>query len=318
MSLHCKHLTRRDFVHRLGRAALALPFLQSFEGQLKAQVNDQRRSKYVVFLYTNDGVHNGNFWPTNPADPSSSPTLSALAPYKSKMLVLGPKLEGGAPVSDTGLTYNARPAQHRASICLSASRVGLPLNDDQFHAVNKIDGPSIDWVIAEALRKADGTNAAPFPYLNFGIHPVGGDTPSEIHFDKDGAPLPRMVSAEEVTGRLFGGMMTAGGSGDADAAGELRKHTAVTNFLNARFAALKGELGSYDRQVIDKHLTSLRAFEDRRSQLLSRRSNPGGGCGVPATRPASPPTRPPCARGPTHSSCPPSSCRASPPPSAAA
>ena len=87
-------------------------------------------------------------------------------------------------MGDTGLTYNTRPPQHRASICLTASRVGLPLNDDQFRAVNKIDGPSIDWVIADALRKADGANATPFPYLNFGIHPIGGDTPSEINFDQ--------------------------------------------------------------------------------------------------------------------------------------
>ncbi len=46
---------------------------------------------------------------------------------------------------------------------------------------------------------------------------------------------------------------------------------------------MKGELGAYDRQVIDKHLTSLRAFETRRAQLLGMRSNPGAACGLPAT-----------------------------------
>ena len=91
-----------------------------------------------------------------------------------------------------------------------------------------------------------------------------------------------MASADEVTKRLFGGMVATGG-GDADAAGQLRKHTAVTDFLNARFGTLKGELGAYDRQVIDKHLTSLRAFENRRAQLLGMRSNPGAACGLPAT-----------------------------------
>jgi len=186
-------------------------------------------------------------------------------------------------MGDTGLTYNARPAQHRASICLSASRVNLPLNDDQFHAVNKIDGPSIDFVIAEALRKADGADPTPFPYLNFGIHPIGGDTPSEVNFNRDGQPIPRMVSVQEVTSRLFGGLITPGGGGDADATVEFHKHSAVTDFLNARFSTLKGELSGYDRQVIDKHLSSLRAFEDRRALLLRRRSNPGAGCGVPAS-----------------------------------
>jgi hypothetical protein len=272
--------SRRDFMKRIGSAALALPLLERFEGQLKAQVSNQRRSRYVVFLYTNDGVHNGNFWPTS-ADPTSSPTLSSLAPYKTKVLVLGPRLNGTSPAGDSGLTYNTRPAQHRASICLSASKVNLRLNDDQFHAVNKIDGPSIDFVIAEALRKADGANATPFPYLNFGIHPIGGDTPSEVNFDNAGNPIPRMSSVDEVTKRLFG--MIVPGVGDADAAVELRKHTAVTDFLNARFGTLKAELGTYDRQVIDKHFTSLRAFEDRRARLLGMRSNPGAACGVPAS-----------------------------------
>ena len=75
MSCTRKHLRRRDFVRRIGSAALALPLLERFDGQLRAQVNNQKRSKYVVFLYTNDGVHNRNFWPTS-ADPTSSPTLS--------------------------------------------------------------------------------------------------------------------------------------------------------------------------------------------------------------------------------------------------
>jgi hypothetical protein len=93
-----------------------------------------------------------------------------------------------------------------------------------------------------------------------------------------------MASAEEVTKRLFGGMVTAGmGAGSADAAAELRRHSAVTDFLNARFSTLKGELGASDRQVMDKHLTSLRAFETRRAQLLGMRSNPGAACGLPAT-----------------------------------
>jgi len=276
-----KGLHRRDFIGRIGAAALALPFLERFEGQLKAQVMNQRRSKYVVFIYTNDGVNNPNFWPTG-ADPTASPTLSSLAPYKSKVLVLGPMLNGTSPAGDSGLTYNTRPAQHRASICLSASKVNLPLNDDQAHAVNKIDGPSIDWVIATALQKADGANATLFPYLNFGMHPVGGDTPSEVNFNDSGQPLSRLTSAADVTSTLFGKMITPG-AGDVDAAAELRKQTAITDFLNSRFGSLRAELGSYDRQVIDKHLTSLRAFEDRRAKLLGMRSNPGAACGVPAS-----------------------------------
>ena len=277
--------SRRDLIKRIGAAAFALPCLELFEPAARAQTGG-KRSKFVVFIYTNDGVNNPAFWPSA-GDPSNSATLKVLAPHKSKVLVLGPKLNGTSPVGDTGLTYSGRPAQHRAAVCLSATKVGLPLNGDQFHAVNKIDGPSIDWVIADALKTADGANATPFPYLNFGIHPIGGDTPSEINFDKTGQPIPRMSSADEVTKRLFGAM-GAGGAGEGGAAGnpdvaaELRKHSAITDFLNARFGRIKGQLSAYDQTVVDRHLTSLRAYEDRRAHLLGTRSNPMTSCAGPS------------------------------------
>jgi hypothetical protein len=277
LSVHSR-LRRRDFIRRLGGAAFALPCLELFDHEVRAQVG-QKRSRFVVFLYTNDGVNNQTFWPTS-ADPTSSPTLNVLAPYKDKVLVLGPKLNAGLPMTDTGLTYAAGPAQHRASVTLSASKVSLPLNADQFRAVNKIDGPSIDWVIADALRKADGPNATPFPYLNFGIHPIGGDTPSEVNYDKNGQPIPRMSSADEVMKRLFGSLMPAPGT--ADNAGQLRKHTAVTDFLNARFNTIQRELSPSDQQILDQHLSSLRSFEERRAALLKQQTTPGATCTAPS------------------------------------
>ncbi len=196
MSKQRPGLFRRDFVRRLGSAALALPLLERFDGQLRAQVNNQKRSKYVVFIYTNDGVHNRNFWPTT-ADPTSSPTLSSLAPYKDKVLVLGPRLNGGMPMGDTGLTYNTRPQQHRANYCLSASRVGLPLNDDQFRAVNKIDGPSIDWVIADALKQGRRRQRQPIPVPELRHpphrrrHPVGDQLRQGRQAPSRAWPAPR-------------------------------------------------------------------------------------------------------------------------------
>lgn len=269
---------RRDLMRYIGSAALALPCLELFEHEVRAQA--AKRSKFVVFLYTPDGVNNPAFWPTSPSDPSSSATLGVFAPYKTKMLVLGPQLMGGAPVDNTGLTYSAKPAQHRAAVTTTASTVNLPLNADQFNAVNKVDGPSIDWIIGTSLAMTDGANATIYPYLNFGMHPIGGDTPSDINYDKNGTPLPRMASADEVWTRLFGGMGSTPGS--PAAASELHKLTAVTDFLNSRFATLRPELSAYDRQVIDQHLAALRTFEDRRAKLLMAQSNPAGQCAGPA------------------------------------
>ncbi len=289
MKLSIRHrLRRRDFVKYLGSAALALPSLELFEGEVRAQAVP-KKAKFAIFLYTNDGVNNKNFWPTSP-DPTSSVTLGVFKAkaeggvgarnYKDKMLVLGPKLASpGVPAADAGLTYNTKPAQHRANICITGSAVNLPLNADQFTVNNKIDGPSLDFVLGTTLQ-TDPASATPFPFLNFGIHPIGGDTPSEINFDNSGQPIARMTSADEVMKRVFGGM--TGGAGSPDAVAGLRKHTAVTDFLNQRFATLRNELSPYDKQIIDHHLTSLRAYEDRTARLLMSQANPDALCKGPA------------------------------------
>jgi hypothetical protein len=272
----------------IGSAALALPCLELFEHEAAAQA--AKKSKFLVLLYTPDGVNNAAFWPKNAADPTSSEILSAFAPnpakmltadYKSKMIVLGPQLTNGMPNMDTGLTYNVKPAQHRAAVTTTATKVNLPLNPDQFNAVNAIDGPSLDYLIGTELKKQDGANAAVYDYLNFGMHPIGGDTPSDINYDASGKPITRMSTADEVWKRLFGGMTGGGNMGSATAASELRKLTAVSDFLNQRFNTLRPELSAYDRQVIDGHLAQLKAFEDRKARLLMAQSNPTALCGGP-------------------------------------
>src|SRR5439155_17203056 len=155
------------------------------------------------------------------------------------------------------------------------------LNADQFNAVNKIDVPSVDYLIGTSLAKTDGANAAIYPYLNFGVHPICGDTPSEINFDQNGSPLPRMATADEVWKRLFAGM-TGMNPGAPGAANDLRNLTAVTDFLNSRFGTLRPELSAYDRQIVDGHLASLHAYSDRRARLLMAQSNPTAMCGGPS------------------------------------
>ena len=268
------HLRRRDLIQWLGGAALALPCLELFEGEAKAQAAGAK-SKFAVFCYTPDGVNQGAFWPTGSTTSFQlSPILSPFEMFKDKMLILGPQMNGALPKAGTGLTYcmgcggttgtDKVPAQHQALVCLSARGRGangdIGYVDPQFNAVNKLDGPSIDTVIGEAV-KAD----SPFPYLNFGLHPIGGDTPSDINFAADGTPLKRMASADEAWNRVFGMPVMGGNTSGTEA----HKLTAFTNYLHARFADLAPQLGAYDRQLLDGHLTSLRTYEDRKSKLLT-------------------------------------------------
>ncbi|HXI60183.1 MAG TPA: DUF1552 domain-containing protein [Polyangia bacterium] len=291
---HRRGLGRRDLMKWLGGAALALPGgLELFERQARAEVGGATKARFAVFCYTPDGVNQSAFWPTGTeTNFQLSPILAPFETFKDKMLVLGPQMTGTTPKSGTGLTYclcggttgaDKTPPQHQALITLTARARGtsgdIPYLGDQTKAVNRLDGPSIDTVIGEAVQ---GTSA--FPYLNFGLHPIGGDTPSDINFAKDGSPLKRMASPDEAWSRVFG-MPVMGGTGGAPNTSDLHRQTALSNYLHGRFSELSPQLSTYDRHIIDGHLTSLRTYEDRKAKLLMGTGNvcmpPGKAMDVP-------------------------------------
>jgi hypothetical protein len=263
-------LRRRDFVRLLGGAAFALPCLELFGGDVRAQAAG-KAAKFAVFCYTPNGVNQNAFWPTGgETDFILSPILTPLSAYRDKMLILGPQLSGGAVQGGSGLAYAGNTPQHQAPVCLTG-RVGGPLPyGNQATAVNKIDGPSIDQVIAKAV----GQDTL-FSSLNFGLHPVGGDTPSDINFAEDGSPLKRMATPDEAYGRVFG--MPVGQPTDSGI--EQRRQAAISTFLHERFATLRPTLSAHDQGVLDAHLTSLRSYEEQ----LKRRTQ--STCEQPARQP---------------------------------
>jgi hypothetical protein len=181
-------------------------------------------------------------------------------------------MSNGYPMPNSGLAYVRKPALHIANICLSGSQVDIPYNPDQVNAVNKNDCPSIDYVIAQALGGIP---------LCLGMHAIGGDTPSDVTFDMMGNPLTKLQTPADIVQNVFGGIaqgqMGATGSGAA-----LKKQTAITNYLNARFASVMAQVSAHDRQVLDLHLTNLRAYETSLTQNLAA-SSAANSCAVPAS-----------------------------------
>lgn len=262
-----KRFSRRDLARVLGSAAFALPALELFGRELRAQATG-KVAKYAVFCYTPDGVNQSDFWPRGgESDFDLSPILSPFARYRDKLLVLGPQMTGSAPAPGSGLKYAGATPQHQAPVtlaarlgkgceggggaCIGGTQRGL-LYLDQSTAVNNIDGPSIDQVIG---KQKPGTL---FTSLNFGLHPIGGDTPSDINFDQAGTSLKRLASPEDAWNRVFG--MPVPPTSDVVAE---RKLSAVTDFLHARFQSLSGQVSAHDRAVLDQHLTSLRSYEEQ-------------------------------------------------------
>jgi hypothetical protein len=281
-------MTRRQLVKWLGGAALALPSsLELLGGRASAQAAS--KAKFAVFCYTPDGVNEAAFWPSGTTTSFQlSRILAPFEAYKDKMLILGPQMNGALPKLGTGLTYctcggttgqDKTPPQHQAPICLTGRGRGakgdIPYNPDQTKAVTILDGPSIDTVIGATVK---GDSA--FETLNFGLHPVGGDTPSDLNFTMTGMPLKRMASADEAFNRVFANPVMGSGAATA-AAAELRRNVALTNYLQGRFSALKPQLSQYDLHVLDGHLTSLRTYEERRKQLLMGQSS---ACAAPTTK----------------------------------
>ena len=86
------------------------------------------------------------------------------------------------------------------------------------------------------------------------------------------APL---VSTYEITRRITSVKQTgvfpllAGGDLDPIKRTFSSPDDAISDFLNARFGALKADLSPYDRDVVDRHLTSLRTYEDQKARILS-------------------------------------------------
>lgn len=267
-------LTRRDLTRLIGGAAIALPALELFGHDVRAQAAG-KAAKFAVFCYTPDGVNQKAFWPTGgTTDFTLSPILQPFEAYRDKILIMGPQVTNGNVQTGSGLAYSAATPQHQAAVTLSARIGNLPYVDPQTSAVNKIDGPSIDQVIAKAV-----VGDSLLSSVNFGIHPIGGDTPSDFNYKDDGTPIKRVTTADDAWNLVYGKPVAQAMPSDMSGA---HKQSAVTDFLHARFASLRPQVSTYDQQVLDQHLAALRVYEDR----VAKRAAGGGdmGCVTPTRK----------------------------------
>jgi hypothetical protein len=153
--------------------------------------------------------------------------------------------------------------------------LGLSYLSNQLTAVNKIDGPSIDQVIAKTVSQG-----LTFSSLNFGLHPVGGDTPSDVHFAEDGSSLKRLETADRAWDTMFGSVMDPGTTPSTG----LAKFNGVTNFLHSRFTNLRPALGVADQRTLDSHFTALTKYETRVQKRLTDAMSGGEACSNPDRR----------------------------------
>jgi hypothetical protein len=252
---HDHRLGRRGALRTIGSAALALPFLHAWPGRARGATPV---AKNFLMVSLPNGMDPIQFWPTGgERDFVLSPMLQPLAPHRDKLLIVGPQFPDPVsrlPVANTGLRFAKTPGIHRAWVATTGhaalghrmDQVGDGLNIRTLH-------PSVDQLIANKLPPKT------YPSLEFGVHSVGGDTPTIINFGMDGSPMPRMNDDRAAWERVFGGL-----TGDpAVLKRNGLRRAAVSDFLHGRFSALAPSLGRDDRQLLDGHLQSLREVEAR-------------------------------------------------------
>jgi hypothetical protein len=259
---------RRALLARMGGAALALPFLELARPARAATPTGRKPPKNLIIFYTPNGVYHPNYWPMGgETDFQLNQAMEPLQKYRDKLIIVGPQFAsaGRVPMAGTGLKHivknsgaGGHPPQHQAQVFLTGDPVKFPYNQQTGDGLTVHTGqPSLDQLVASTI----GTHNR-FRSLEFGLHPVGGDTPSTINFAMDGSPMPRMVDSAAAWTRIFGGVMDTP-AGGMSPMGPDQRRVAVSNFLKRRFASLTPRLGKADRLALDQHLASLREVEAR-------------------------------------------------------
>ncbi|MCA9685834.1 MAG: DUF1552 domain-containing protein, partial [Myxococcales bacterium] len=250
-------VSRRGFLRRaaLGgaAAALALPWLEALEPRSRAAGVD--RPKRFIGYFAPNGMIRGAWTPKGVgADFQLSPTLSALAGFEDRILVLS-GLDNAA--SDPGV-----PGHHAAGTAgfLTAARPRKSETD-------LFLGSSLDQLHADHLA-----GQTPLHSLQLGLEGGGAGVghcdngfacaySRSISWAGPRTPLSKIVSPRLAFDLLFAGDDPLA-SADERARRRALKHSALDS-VQADTAALRRRLGSGHQSRLDEYLDSVRALERR-------------------------------------------------------
>ena len=241
-------LDRRAVLRGAGSIAIALPWLEIM-GHDKLAHAAGAPAKRFLSVYQPGGTVLDSFWPTNVADPSSSPILAKLAPLKEKLLVL------------KGLNMDcAIGEQHQAGIIgflTGSNQTGSPGDYSSF--------ASIDQVIATRIQ-SDMTTRKPHGSLQLGVRWATGKShgllspinSATFEDTKQLTPLPPRLDPQQIFNDLFG-TLAPDMTGAVDA--RIARRKSVLDYVDKRYDALGKRLGAADKAKLDNHLTKLRDIE---------------------------------------------------------
>lgn len=256
-------LNRRAVLRGLGGAALSLPFLEAM-GCSKDYAPASERTgraasgvtfpKRLVIFYTPNGTVPPDFFPSSPVftdQEELSPILAPLKAHNRDLLVLGNVSALSALREGPGDAHQKGTGQ-----CLTGKAVQEgDFPGDAGLSCGWADGISVDQEVANHIGKSNKLLS-----LELGVLTFGSNIGSRLSYSGPAQPLPPETDPYAVFDRVFGDLSLDPSKPNV----KTSQRKAVLDKVASDYKALKGRLGTADREKLDGHLT---AIEDIASRL---------------------------------------------------
>lgn len=252
--------SRRTLLKAAGASLCVPPFLQQAFAQTEA------RPSLVLLMQTN-GVNQPTFWPS--AGTWDSPMLNTLLTHPTvgtkATLLKGLNLQLLGNPEGNGHDFGFHS--------LYSGYDNIANGGDKFGG-----GPSIDQVLLDRLEFT-----TPFKHIHCGVHAANYRTinAGRVSFScaGRGQQLPCELDLYALYDNVFGGAVVPDQESSApDLARRLEQRQSILDAVSADLLGLQGRLGPTEAQKVDAHLTALREFEQRLSNMAT--NEPAfAGCG---------------------------------------
>ena len=254
-----KTLPRRTVLRGLG-ATLALPLLDAMTPPLAGLVGHAATPvRRLGWVYIPNGMSMGAWTPPADGPLDLSPTLSPLAPYRDRMVVLSGLAQGQAEALGDGNGEHTRATAtwlngvHPRETEGADVRAGMTADQIAAEQLGRETPlPSLELAIDRDFLVGNCENGYSCIYMNT----IAWRTPT--------TPLPMENNPRVVFERLFG----EGGS-TAERRAQFRKDRSILDAISDDLHRLEREVGAGDRARVTQYLDAVRAIE-RRIQLSER------------------------------------------------
>ena len=244
-----KSLPRRTFLRGLS-AAVALPFLDAMSPALTAATAAPKR---LGFVYFPNGAMMDNWIPkTEGSGFEFTPTLTSLAPFKDKLVVIGNLARAGTTIGDH-------------AVAAAGWLTGIYAKKTE--AEDVLVGPTIDQIVAKEIGRD-----TVFPSLELATEDftgyIGGCTPgfsctymNTLCWTSPTTPVPMEINPRVAFERMFG----RAGSSEQRLARQAEDRS-ILDSVTGDAARMKTQVGARDKERINDYLDHLREIEQRISR----------------------------------------------------